>query len=260
MRQALATVLSNTQVMDGVYLMWFGAPEIAQEAHPGQFCMVRCGQGFDPLLRRPLSIHRIGAPHPGSSERGCALLYGVYGAAMEYLRRMASGDTVDIIGPLGRGFAVSRSSRNLLLIAGAWGVAPLVALAEEQVKKGRAVTLLAGASTARQIYPDALLPPEVELVTATDDGSSGHRGPIAELVKDYWSWADEIYASTPTFMYPALAGAVESLWPRKPVQVLAEMPMACGVGACYACVLETKRGPKRSCRDGPRFYLHDLVL
>lgn len=260
MKHLLAEVRSNREVMPGVNLMWLQAPGIAQEAQPGQFVLVRCGEGYEPLLRRALSIHRIGAPSAASPERGCALLYGIHGSGTGYLRRLGPGDTLDVLGPLGRGFTVHAGSRNLLLVAGGWGTSPLVALIEQQVVQGRAVTLLAGAAHAALLYPPALLPPEAEVVTATEDGSAGHKGRVVDLVGEYWSWADEVFACGPGAMYPALGNVTESLWPRKPVQVLVEMAMACGVGACYACTIETKRGPKLACRDGPRFYLKDLLF
>ena len=260
MRQLFAEVLSNEAVMEGMNLMWLSAPEIAQEARPGQFLLVRCGDGYDPLLRRALSIHHVGSPTPSAPTRGCALLYGVYGPATSALGRLRAGDKLDVLGPLGRGFTVHQASRSLLLVASGWGIASLVALAEQQVAAGRSVTLLAGAADAAHLYPAELLAPEIELVVATEDGSVGYAGHVTDLVSDYWTWADEIYASGPISMYPVLAQCMEACWPRKPVQVLAEMPMACGVGACYACAIETKRGPKLVCRDGPRFFLSDLLF
>ena len=260
MKQVLAEVLSNQQVGEGMYLMWLGAPAIARESQPGQFLLLRCGDGFDPLLRRALSIHRIGSPESGSEGSGWAVLYSLHGPGTAYLRQRKPGDTLDVLGPLGRGFSVHGSSRNLLLVANGWGVSPLVALAEQQVGRGRSVVLLAGAPNAALQYPAALLPPEVEFVVATDDGSAGHKGNIAAVVPQFWSWADEVYACGSMSMYSALARATEGLWPGKAVQVLAEAPMACGVGACFGCTVETRRGMKLACRDGPRIYLRDLLL
>ncbi|MBI2886106.1 MAG: dihydroorotate dehydrogenase electron transfer subunit [Chloroflexi bacterium] len=260
MRQLRADVLSNQEVMPGINLMWLRAPDIAQEAQPGQFLMVRCGDGFDPLLRRALSIHRLGTSAPGGAAQGCALLYGLQGAGTSLLGRMRPGDALDVLGPLGRGYTVHRASRNLLLIAEGWGISPLVALAESQVARGRSVTLLAGAPEAGHVYPQDLLAAEIELVAATVDGSLGHQGAVVDLVGDYWSWADEVYACGPWSMYQELARATSGQWPRKPVQVLAEMSMACGVGACFACTIETRRGPRLSCREGPRLLLSDLLL
>ena len=258
MDQLLATVISNERVMGGVNLMWLRSPALAAQAQPGQFLLVRCGPGFDPLLRRALSVHRV--RRGGREEVGCALLYDVHGSGTERLAALREGDLVDIIGPLGRGFSVRRTSKNLLLFGVSWGVSPLVALAAQQAGQGRSVTLIMGGPTASALYPSELFPQELELVVATEDGSAGQKGTVTDLASEYWSWADEVYACGPLSMYAELSAATASLWPRKAVQVLAEMPVACGVGACCACTIVTRRGARLSCRDGPRFYLNDLVL
>lgn len=260
MRQVNAEVVSNGPAMEGVNLMWLKGPEIAREAQPGQFVLVRCSDGFDPLLRRALSLHRLGTIPGANGEKGFALLYGLHGSGTSYLRSRRIGDTLDVMAPLGRGFSVRRDSRNLLLIGGGWGVAPMVALAEQQVAKGKSVTLISGAARASLQFPVQLLPPEVEVVAATVDGSAGYKGLVTDVLVDYWEWADEVYACGPMPMYGGIAEAVAKLWPAKRVQVLVEMGMACGVGACYACTLVTKRGAKLACLDGPKFYLNDLIL
>lgn len=255
MRLVLAGVLSNAPAYPGVNCMWLDAPAVARSAHPGQFVMVRCSDTLDPLLRRALSLHRI---EPATGR--VAILYSVGGAGTAYLGRRRPGDTVDLLGPLGRGFSVRPSSRRLLLVGVGWGLASLVALAEREVARDRAVTVLAGADTAAQAVPSTLISPEVELVVATGDGSLGYHGEVEALVKDYWAWADEVYACGPISFYRRLRETVTGLWPRKRVQVLAESPMACGVGACFGCTVETRRGPLIACREGPRANLHDLVL
>lgn len=248
-----AEVISNQPAYPGVNLMWLRGAELALTAGPGQFLMLRCTDTQDPLLRRALSIHRI---DPEAS--AVAILYGGTGGGTDWLRRRTPGDRVNVLGPLGEGYRVHDGTRNLLLIGVSWGLSPLVALAEQQVMKDRSVTLLAGAPNAAASLPSALVPPQVELVAATDDGSFGHAGSVLDLVDQYWGWADEVYACGPMSLYQQLAEKARTLWPRKNVQVLAEMPMACGVGACFGCTLETKRGLVITCREGPRVYLHHL--
>lgn len=260
MRQVLAEVVSNGPAMEGVNLMWLKGPEIAAEAVPGQFVLVRCADGYDPLLRRALSIHRMGPIPNANGTRGFALLYGLHGPGTSHLRAKRPGDALDLIAPLGRGFSVRNDSRNLLLIGGGWGVAPMVALAEQQVARGKSVTLISGAARASLQFPVTLLPPEVEVVVTTADGSAGHKGLVTDVLPEYWEWADEVFACGPMVMYGGIQDAVVKLWPSTRVQVLAEMGMACGVGACYACTIITKRGAKLACVDGPRFYLSDLIF
>ena len=244
--------------MAGVNLLWLEAPQVAREAQPGQFIMVRCAESWDPLLRRALSIHRVRGS--GRAVQAFAVLYSVHGAGTSSLARKQAGDVVDVLGPMGNGYTVHLNAERLLLIGAGWGISPLVALAEQQVARGKAVTLLAGASMASAHYPAAWLPPEVEVVYATDDGSLGKQGSVVDLAPEYWAWADAVYACGPFALYQFLARVAAAQWPEKPVQALAESPMACGMGACFSCAVETKRGVRLACKDGPRFDLKDLVL
>ncbi len=137
-------IITNTEVIPGVHLTWLESPQIASSALPGQFVMVYCGE--ETLLRRPLSIHRV-------DKTKLALLFSVVGRGTRWLSRRKSGDKIDLFGPLGSGFSVLPTSRNLLLAAGGIGIAPLVFLAQEAVKQGHSVKLLLGAPTASQLYP-----------------------------------------------------------------------------------------------------------
>lgn len=248
----LAPIVSNDELMPGVFLLWVQAPELAR-AQPGQFAMLRVADGLDPLLRRPLSLHRC------TKDGQAAFLYQVRGRGTAILSQRRPGVVIDILGPLGRGFAVRRAARNLLLVAGGIGIAPLVYLAEEAVAQGRAVALLLGAATAVDLYPATLLSPEVELAVVTEDGSAGHQGLITELVPDYGDWADQVFACGPEAMYHALARAAPDMVRRKSVQVLLEARMGCGMGTCLGCVVETRRGYRLCCKDGPRFELRELM-
>jgi dihydroorotate dehydrogenase electron transfer subunit len=153
---------------------------------------------------------------------------------------------------------VHPGTRNVLLIAGGWGVAPLVNLADFCVRDGRSVTLLLGAQTRLQVFPTHLLPPEVEVAVTTQDGSMGRRGLVTDLVPDHLDWADQVFSCGPIPMYETLARLVAGRLPRKSVQVLMDAPMACGVGVCGSCAVETRRGYKLVCHDGPRFEVRDL--
>ena len=102
-----------------MHLLWLKAPEIAAEAVPGQFVMVACGESHDPLLRRPLSIHRLA--QEGETEKpfpNLALLFAVVGRGTKWLSQRKEGDFLDLFGPVGKGFTPHPASRNLLLVAG----------------------------------------------------------------------------------------------------------------------------------------------
>lgn len=256
MKLIRAPIISNQRLMPGVNLIWAEAPEIARATKPGQFAMIRAGEGYDPLLRRPLNIHRL-APQSGATTQ-IAILFNVLGRGTAFLAHRKEGDALDILGPLGKGFSIQRTARNLLLVGGGMGVAPLVGLADVAAKQGRSVTLLLGAQRAELVYPSHLLPPEVELHVATDDGSAGIRGLVTSLVPEFADWADQVFACGPVPMFRSLAQTCPDLTRRKSVQVLMEAGMACGFGACLGCSIETRRGRKQVCKDGPRFELRDL--
>ncbi len=250
-----AVVLSCEEVYESTRLVWLSAPAVGRTAQPGQFLMIRCGEGWDPLLPRPMSFHRF---RQAGEERQFAILFDLRGRGTDWLWRRQPGDVVSLFGPLGRGYAVKRQSQNLLVVTGGIGVAALVALADEAIGEGRAVTLLQGAKTASKLFPLGSLPTEVEVVSATEDGSAGHRGLVSELLPQYLPWADQVFACGPNAMYEAMAGIMRQEASRKSVQVLLEEHMACGMGVCYCCGVFTRRGVRLVCTDGPRFELREL--
>ncbi len=277
MRHVTVEVLANVEIMPGVFLLRLDAPEIVEHARSGQFLHVHSGWALDPLLRRPLSLHRIGRersarvagtseigggqpslvfgrPNPGEIE----ILFARVGRGTTLLAQSMPGDALSVIGPLGNGFSIEPKTRNLLLVAGGLGIAPLVALADEAIRREMTVTLLAGARSKDGILPACLLPPEVEYVVCTDDGSQGRHGVVTQLVPELLDWADQVFACGPRAMIEALACL--RLPTSKTVQVSLEERMACGVGACLGCVTPTRKGLQRVCRDGPVFNLKELQL
>jgi len=154
-----AEILENRQVLPGhthvhargilsSWLIWFKCPEIAREAKPGQFIMVRCGP--ETTLPRPFSIHQVDG-------NNIALLYAVRegGRGTGWLAEQEDGQSVTVFGPLGNGFALPPTPQNLLLVAGGTGIAPLTFLADTAKSKGSMVHLHQGVNTASQLL-DAL--------------------------------------------------------------------------------------------------------
>jgi len=236
--------------MPGIYLIWLECQQMASIAQPGQFVMVHCGE--DSVLRRPLSIHQ----RDGNK---IALLFNVVGKGTHWLSQSKVGDNIDLLGPLGNGYSIQPSSRNLLLVAGGIGIAPLCFLAQQALNQGRSVRLLLGASTAAQLYPRRFLHPEAELIIATEDGTEGKKGMITGLLPHFVDRADQIFACGPISMYRTMAAQKQPLLEAKPVQVSLEVRMGCGLGVCYGCTLNTKSGLKQVCQDGPIFELEDIL-
>jgi len=266
-KQSLCTITFNTEVMPGIYLMWLEVPDIAVAAQPGQFITVRCG---DFTLRRPFSIHQV-------SSQEIALLFKVAGKGTFWLSQQQTGEKLDILGPLGKGFTIEPKSKHLLLIAGGIGIAPLVFLTQHPSSQHQ-ITLIHGVNTAAQLYPFPLakgkkrsklspLPNEVQLIPVTEDGSMGQKGMATDILPDFLDWADQVYACGPVDMYKTMAKMSLQILIKsgrsnsklKKCQASLEVRMGCGFGACYGCTINTKKGLKQVCRDGPVFELDDII-
>lgn len=271
MKTAYATVSSNTHLYADTYEMWCSAPDLAHGAYPGQFIMLRCsddaGYGlddpasaqYDPLLPRPMSYYRT-RQTPAGPEWG--LLYDVVGRGTAWLANRKPGDQIYAWGPLGRGYEIGRTSRNLLLVAGGVGVAPLVWLADEACAKGLNVTMIVGARDASRIFPASMLHPQVEVVVTTDDGSAGRKGFVTDPFAELYEWCDQAFACGPNVMMQALAAVARKQKVRRSLQCLLEERMGCGTAICYGCAVEVRvRGGKSMklvCKDGPMFEATDV--
>ncbi len=258
MKQVTAPVISCSEVIPGVYLIWLEAPEVIAGTKAGQFVMVACGE--DTLLRRPISIHRADGDR-------LALLVANVGRGTDWLSQRKAGDTLDILGPLGNGFDIRDDSKNILLVAGGMGIAPLVFLADTTIKSGKKVTFITGARTADCLLPvstpqkthdDGVMPASINIINTTDDGTEGFRGPATDLIPAYLEGIDQIFACGPVEMYQTMSQIPELK--NKSVQISLEIMMGCGVGVCYGCTIKTKQGIKQVCKDGPVFEMGEVEL
>lgn len=256
MNQLKATIISNIEAMPGIYLMWLEAPAIAKAAKPGQFVMVNCGG--DMVLPRPFSVHRVDGGQ-------LALLFSVVGKGTMRLSQVKKGDTLNVFGPLGNGFRIDPNAKNLLLVAGGMGIAPLYFLAEAAAGAGKKVTLINGAksrdcllpvSLPQKYYEKGLPPAGVNVVTATEDGSEGFKGLATQLVPHYLNSIHQVFACGPAAMYQSMAKIPELKG--RDVQLSLEIMMGCGVGVCYGCTIKTQNGLKQICQDGPVFEMGEV--
>lgn len=264
MKQSRSTVtaleiLSNTpysshgRTISRCLVIELKCAEIAQEASPGQFVMVRCGK--DTILPRPFTIHQL-------RNDKITLYLGVWedGLGTNWILQRIVGDEVEIFGPLGKGFSISPNSHSLLLLAGGIGIAPLHFLAQEAINKGQLVTMIYGAQSSAQLYPEQRLPFGANLIAVTEDGSVGHKGLVTDLIPKYSAQADQIFACGPMPMYRDMALKKQELkLEGKTIQVSLEVRMGCGRGLCYGCTIKTKLGLKKVCQDGPVFDLDDIL-
>jgi dihydroorotate dehydrogenase electron transfer subunit len=257
-------VVATAEVGQLGTVLRISAPGIAAQARAGQFVHVRPGPSFDPLLRRPYSFNRIDRAS-GEIE----LIVKALGAGGEWIATRREGDRLDLLGPLGSSFVIQRSTRNLLLVAGGTGIAPMRVLAEQESAR-RNVTLLMGGRSVAHLWPSDLLPPSVEYVTTTEDGSFGIKGRVTDAIKPLLEWADQACACGPWPMLAALghlrddAERAASTYPGRAAlletQIAVEQHMGCAMGVCRACVIVTSEGNARVCREGPVFALGDVAF
>lgn len=254
--QTQATIIHKETIAPALWRLTLTAPAWSSPPLPGQFLLIRCADRFTCYLRRPVF------PIPRDPSQFDLLLRPDPDPGLAWLATRAPGDILDVLGPLGTGFPLHKSGRNLLLVSDVPAIGPLLGHLERAVAAGMAVTLALGGSRAAALYPIAALPPEVEFQAATLDGSLGHRGPITDLLPDLLRWADSVCAVGTMALYRTLRRQMEQARLRAEPDflygLLQEQQLVCGVGACLSCTLETRTGPKLACLDGPMFDLADL--
>jgi len=262
-KQYKAEIISNSKIKEQYYKIVFASRVIAQSVLPGQFVMVRARDSGEVFLRRPLSAHRV---FGGNVE----LFYEVVGKGTEILSGLKAGERIDVLGPLGNGFNyklnVERGGPQIL-VAGGMGVAPLMFLAERLAVNRRSsnsakISVFIGAKT-KQLLLCAKEFKQIgcDVKIATDDGSQGFHGRVTELLEKALSTMNyqlsTIYACGPQPMLKEISRI--SCQNSVPAQVSLEAHLACGIGACLGCVVNTKDGYKRVCKEGPVFAAHELV-
>ncbi len=255
MVQTQARVIQKETIAPAWWRLTLAAPDLPPLL-PGQFLLLRCADRFTCYLRRPIF------PIPLPQAQFSLLLRPDPDPGLAWLSARQPGDTLDVIGPLGRGFPLPKSVRHLLLVSDTPAIGPLLGQMDRAVAAGSAVTLALGGSRASTLYPVAALPPAVEFQAATLDGSLGYRGPVTDLLPDLLRWADLTCLVGTIPFYRAVYGQMVQVRLRAEANFLyglvTDSPLACGVGACLSCTVTTVNGPKLSCVDGPVFDLTEL--
>ena len=256
-KREMAVVVSQEQIADGIFSMWLQT-EAAESAGPGQFISMYTNDGSK-LLPRPISICEI------DKENGLLrVVYRVTGAntGTKQFSEMKAGDTLPIIGPLGNGFPLEAASgKKAFLMGGGIGVPPILELAKQLDCDKQIVVGYRDAQT--------FLKEEFEkngaLYISTEDGSVGTKGNVMDAIRENAIDADIIYACGPTPMLRAIKQYAEEK--NIVCYISMEERMACGIGACLACVCKSKEkdhhsnvNNKRICKDGPVFLSTEVEL
>jgi len=271
MLQKKFKVISNHKIKDNYFKLCLDAWDIASIARPGQFVMIGLNWGvFEPLLRRPMSIHYV-------KNKEIEILYETLGQGTQILSQKKPGEYLDVLGPLGNGFEISRlDAASIILVAGGMGVAPLLYLAQKLMKRkmqnAKCKTLvLIGAKTKKNILCEKEFKElGCDVKISTDDGTRGFKGRVTELLgqtlADLKSPTSGMYTCGPAAMLKSVA----SLASKYKIEAWGslEAHMACGIGACMGCVIGVedenrynKEGfvYQRVCKDGPVFALSQII-
>ena len=257
-KKELAKVLSQEMLADGIYSLWIET-EAALTAKPGQFVSVYT-KDASKLLPRPISICEI-----DKDEKKLRLVYRVTGekTGTKQFSELKAGDTVPVIGPLGNGFPFEKAEgKKVFLMGGGIGVPPILELAKQM--KCEEKQIVVGYRDAHTFLKEEF-EQNGKLYISTEDGSVGTRGNVMNAIEENALDADMIYACGPTPMLRAIKTYAEE----KGIEcyISLEERMACGIGACLACVCKTKEKDahsnvhnKRICKDGPVFLSTEVEL
>lgn len=237
-----AKISENIQVSNGTFKLTIKGN---LKGKPGQFYMLKSWDK-EPLLPRPISINYL-------DEEKIVFLYQTVGQGTETLSELEVNDKVELMGPLGNGFDVENIKGKVAVVTGGIGIAPMLYVAESL--SNSKVDLYCGFRSDVYLVEDFKKYVN-EIKISTEDGKSGHKGYVTELLNP--SLYDIVLCCGPEPMMEKVIMMCREQ--NVPVYVSMEKHMACGIGACLVCTCKTKHGNKRTCKDGPVFLGEDIVL
>lgn len=240
------------KLTNDVFSMWIQNDEIASITRPGQFLSLFCKDGSR-LLPRPISVCEI-----DNNKGELRLVYRVVGNGTEEFSNMQVGDEIEVMGPLGNGFTLE--GKKAILIGGGIGIPPMLELAK-QLDCEKHIVL----GFRDELFLNEEFKAYGKVYISTEDGSTGTKGNVIDAIKENNLEADIIFACGPTPMLKGVkAYALENIIK---AQLSLEERMACGIGACLACICKSKEkdhhtnvNNKRICKEGPVFYAEEVEL
>ena len=244
-------IKSNVEVAPSIFKLELDAPELAAMAKAGQFVQIKLPSS-EFTLRRPFGI--------ASTIGGVKIFYRVVGRGTEFLSTLRAG-SLNLLAPLGNGFSMNASSK-VLLVGGGMGLAPLLSVAE---KLREAEALIAGRNRAEVTFwiKEFSRLPSIDIIfVTTDDGSYryGRKGFATDYLPEILS-ADKysaVYTCGPDVMM--YGTALEAIANGVHCELCFERRMACGLGACLSCSIDTINGRKKVCKDGPVFDAREFIF
>jgi len=248
-------VVAQEEIAPAIYELVLEG-EMVEAMRAGQFLHLRVPDDAH-LLRRPISISSI-----DKVKKQCHLIYRIEGSGTSIFSTLKAGDSLDVMGPQGNGFDLSDLDQRsrVLLVGGGIGVPPLLEVARQLHERGVEITTVLGFATKEAVILEDELSKYSQVFVTTDDGSYGIRGNVSVVIKELDSEFDAVYSCGA----PGMMKYINQTFYEHPRAYLSlESRMACGMGACYACVLkvpDSETVSQRVCEDGPVFKTGTVVL
>ena len=254
-RLEVMRVVSQEEIAPAIFELVLEG-EMVEAMKAGQFLHLRVPDDAH-LLRRPISISSIDKPN-----NQCHLIYRVEGSGTAIFSSLKPGDRLDVMGPQGNGFDLSELNKDskILLVGGGIGVPPLLEVAKQLNERGVEITTVLGFATKDAVILEDELSRFSQVFVTTDDGSYGIKGNVSVVINECDTEFDAIYSCGA----PGMMKYINQTFYNHPRAYLSlESRMACGMGACYACVLkvpDNETVSQRVCEDGPVFKTGTVVL
>lgn len=243
-------ILKNEKIAKDTYKLILKAEEVEFNFLSGTFLNISLGDG-EFILRRPISIFEADADN-----KTITLIYKILGEGTKRLTTKVEGEFLSVLGPLGTGFPIQEESGKVLLIGGGVGVPPLYELGKRLKEAGHEIVCVLGFRDKESVFAEEEFKSLGETFICTDDGSYGFKGLVTDCVEKNTVEFDSLYSCGPLMMLKNIDLKYRD---SKKGYLSFEERMACGIGACYACMTNTKEGLKRVCKDGPVFRLGEAV-
>lgn len=244
-------IIENKRLNNDIFILELSADTSINDFKPGQFAQVRVDGSQETFLRRPISIHDV-----DFTTSTFKLLIQIAGKGTKKLSELGKGDILNLVYPLGNSFSLPADKENVLLVGGGCGIAPLLFLGKYLTSHGIVPDILLGFRNKERIIEFEDYTKLGEVYVTTEDGSMGEKGYVTSHSVLTTRQYKRIYCCGPDTMMRAIAAYCKN----KNIicEVSLENLMACGIGACLCCVVDTIRGNLCTCVDGPVFNVNDL--
>ncbi len=248
-----AEIVENTAITPDIFKLTLRPLDSFSEPLPGQFFMLSVSESHDPLLKRPFSIFNF-------KDRELQFLYRIRGRGTRLLSEKKQGQRISLTGPFGKSYPQpDKSTQEVWIVTGGLGIASLNFMINRLTGEGQRLKVLYGARTGPElrILEDIRVK---EILIATEDGTEGFTGTVLDLFNSY-----SMNLQPSSLIYACGPQAVLSFIDQKAQErgikayLSLEERMACGFGVCLGCVIKTKEGYKRVCKEGPVFREGEVI-